>query len=288
MEKQNTFLIFSMVILIVFINLTFVSALDTPSQTRTINGGCEILTPDFTVLKQNADFTFYFHVYNLTAFVNNDSANCTFHLYSTYDNGKHIFRINDVPFLPPRDFFVYINGTTNLSQIGRYSYLFECGIPVEHIKTGQSNACGIEGEFEVTVTGQELTITKSTMYIFIFIIFFILLIGFLIGGIYLPSNNQSDELTGYILAVSNLKYAKVFLLAFAFLTAVILSYFSYQLSLAYLDMDFLSNIFLFLFYFSLALIIVGFPLMIYFLIANWIKDNKISELLSRGLSVKGE
>lgn len=163
MLKQINLIILSVIFL--FVIIPSVLALDVPSQTRTINGGCEILTPDFTVLKQNADFTFYFHVYNQTSFVNNNSANCTFHLYSTYDNGKHILRINDVPFLSPRDFFAFVNGSTNLSQIGRYSYLFECGIPVEHIKTGQNNACGIEGEFEVTTTGQELTTAQSGLSI---------------------------------------------------------------------------------------------------------------------------
>lgn len=153
-------------LIMLFTILPFISALELPSQTRTINGGCEILTPDFTEIQQNADLNLYFHVYNQTSYANDDTTNCTFHLYSLENGGLHTLIIPDVSFLPPRDFSVFINGTTNLSHIGRYSYLFECGIPAEHIKTSdQYQVCGIEGEFEVTPNGEEATIGKAVFYI---------------------------------------------------------------------------------------------------------------------------
>jgi hypothetical protein len=266
--------------------LPMVFALNVPSQTRTIGTGCEILTPDFTELKQSTDFNFYFHVYNATAFVDDNLANCTFHLYSSQDNGLHILMNADVPFLPPRDFKVFVNGSTNLSAAGRYSYLFECGVPVEHAKSGQSDACGIEGEFSVTPIGSELSIEKSIVYLIIFLLSLLIFAGLMTMGIALPSNNKSDEMTGYIIAVSNMKYLKMIFLGFAYMFAVFISYFAWMLCYSYLDFSFLSSIMQWVFYVLAILTLPLFILFAYLCIANLVRDSKIHEKLMLGFKVK--
>lgn len=142
--------------------------------------------------------------------------------------------------------------------------------------------------FFISATGKDLTSAKATAYVIIFIISFIIFLGFLLLGIYLPSNNKTNEMTGYIIAVNNLKYLKLLFLSFAYLTAVFIAYLSWMISYSYLDMDFLTRLLQFLFFAEAIAILPLFILAIYFLISNWIRDTKVEELLSRGLSTRGE
>lgn len=167
----------------------------------------------------------------------------------------------------------------NTSSLGSYSYSWNNPC----IDCSQGN-CG--NSFEVTVTGQTLTTGKSVTYILIFVISFIMLIGLLILGFGIPSNNEKDKMTGYILAVSNLKYLKMLFIGFAYVVALFISYFSWMVCYAYLDMNFLSTIFQFIFY---ALAICTLPLFIvgsYLTVANLIRDSQIADALTRGLRIK--
>lgn len=139
---------------------------------------------------------------------------------------------------------------------------------------------------EVTGTGSDLSTAKVFAYILIFFILLLAFIILLVSGIYLPVSNSRDEMTGYILAINNLKYVKLLCLSFAYLIAVFISFFSYSIARAYLDFDFLTSISYFAFIFLTGLILPFFIMMTYLLITNWVKDNKIHELLMRGLKVK--
>jgi hypothetical protein len=59
-----------------------------------------------------------------------------------------------------------------------------------------------------------------------------------------------------------------------------------MLSYSYLDMDFLSNILRMVFTSMAVLTLPGFIIFTYILIANLIKDTKVSELLERGFTVR--
>lgn len=141
-------------------------------------------------------------------------------------------------------------------------------------------------DFIISATGQDLSSAKATSYVIIFIIAFIVFLGFLLIGIYLPSKNKSNEMTGYIIAISNLKYLKIFCLCLAYLIAMFISYFAWSVCYAYLDMDFVTTIFRFLFIAQAALLLPLFIIGIYFVIANWIHDNQVAESLSRGLKIR--
>ncbi len=157
--------------------------------------------------------------------------------------------------------------------------------------TGSGDLIGVDTGFdvlyfEVTSTGKEFNSAKAISYIVILIVSISIFIGILFMAIKLPSKNKSDELTGYIIAVSNLKYLKQTLLGLSYLTLVWISYFVWMITHAFLDFAFLSSFFKVMFY---ALAISTFPLFIlyiYFVITNFVKDSKISDLLLRGLSTK--
>jgi hypothetical protein len=138
----------------------------------------------------------------------------------------------------------------------------------------------------ISPTGTELSTAQAISYTFIFIIAFLVLIGLLIAGIYLPANNKSDEMTGYVIAISNMKYVKLLCFAFAYLTAMFISYFSWMTCLSYLNMDFVTDIFRIMFSVLALCILPLFIVSIYIVIANLVRDSKVGEMLSRGFKVR--
>jgi hypothetical protein len=186
--------------------------------------------------------------------------------------------------------YIYSDISTTKSR-SNYNYLF---INSSELNTYYVNYhCDLNGidtpadsYFIVTATGSNLDSAKALTYILIFIISFLIFAGLLIAGIAIPVSNKADELTGYVLAVSNLKYFKLLCLAFAYLTLMFLAYFSWNVSYAYLDMDFMTSIFHFIFIALLSCLLPLFILGVYLTIANAIRDSKISDMLSKGLHVK--
>ncbi len=140
--------------------------------------------------------------------------------------------------------------------------------------------------FETSSTGTELTQAKALSYTIILIVSILLFLGILFVAIKLPNKNRSDELTGYIIAVSNLKYVRQFLFGISYAMSIWISYFVWMITHAFLDFTFLASLFKFIFYTLAISTIVLFPLYIYFIIANFIKDKDIADLLLRGLSTK--
>jgi len=163
-------------------------------------------------------------------------------------------------------------------SLGTYSYITCCD------PDGIDTCVGVS--FEVTPNGTKLTTSQSITYTIIFIISLLILIALLIVGIFLPSKNKTDQMTGYIIALENLKYLKFFSLMFAYIVALLISYFSYSICYTYLDFTFLTSLTYFLFYGLLVCTLVFFPIMIYLLISNWIHDNAIMDGINRGLHIR--
>lgn len=166
-----------------------------------------------------------------------------------------------------------------ISAIGRYKADFACNL--------SSGDRGFDSfYFEVTPTGQPMNSSKSSLYIAALIILFILLIIFITLGMSLPFSHSKDEMTGYIFALNNLKYVKMFAWGFAYIVMMLIMYFSWILSYSYLDLDSLANIFRFVFYTMIAGLFPGLILFVYILIANAVRDHKLGDMLSRGFKVR--
>lgn len=141
-------------------------------------------------------------------------------------------------------------------------------------------------DFFINAVGQELDSSKAILYSVIFVIAIILFFIFIVLGVSLPYKNESDQMTGYIVAVSSIKYVKILAWFFAYLSLLTIIYFGQQISHAYLDLPLLSNSLNVVFYFMVIGIFVGFPLTVYFMIANGIRDSKVIEALERGMRIK--
>lgn len=184
-----------------------------------------------------------------------------------------------------------INLAMSTTDYLNYNYTF-CGAT----QTGQyivNGYCDIDGvntpfpyDFQVTATGQGMDTSKGILYVVVFFLSILIFIGLIFGSAKIPSNNKSDEMTGYVIAVSNLKYVKFFCIALSYLFLIFIMYLSWMISFAYLDMNFVSGIFQFLFYFLVISLAVLFPLSVFIVIANLIRDKKIADMLTRGLRVR--
>lgn len=172
-----------------------------------------------------------------------------------------------------------------------YNYTFcntsELG---EYIVNGVSNVDSYETvwayDFIITPTGKELTSQKTSIYIFIFIFSFVVFLGLLILGFSISGKNERDEMTGYIIAVSNLKYFKLLCLGIAYVFFVFITYFAWMMTYAFLEFNFLSSIMQWVFYVFAVLTLPLFILFTYLTITNLIKDKKIGEALAYGIKIK--
>jgi hypothetical protein len=166
----------------------------------------------------------------------------------------------------------------NNSQIGEYIYN-TIGDPDGSIITQPVG-------YTISGIGQNLSTSKALSYGLIFFFAFLIFVGLLVLGIFLPYNNSSDAMTGYVIATSNLKYLKLVFLGLAFIMSTFLSYFIWMIGYSYLDMDFFSNIMRFIFNIHIALMLPLFILFVYLTISNLVRDSKISEMLTRGFKVR--
>lgn len=192
----------------------------------------------------------------------------------------------------PDESILVLNTPMNKLGGGSFNYSFcNTSINGHYIVNGIGDVDGLNQawnyQFIVNPLGQILTDGQATLYFLISIVSFILFIIALVLGIYIPSGNQSDQMTGYILAVSNLKYVKMFMLGLSYMLFMLVVYFGWIISFCYLDLDSLGNLFNIAFY---ALAYSAFPLFVicsYIVISNFVRDSKVGDLLSRGLSVRG-
>jgi hypothetical protein len=188
-----------------------------------------------------------------------------------------IFLVNQ-PMTQNQTSFNYSLSQNYIYVIGEYCWWYECGNSIE---SATGKIC-----FDVTNTGTTLDASKGIIYILIFVISLLIFAGLMIIGIYLPVSNKKDEMTGYILAVNNLKYFKMICLGFAYLIALFIVYFSWAMSYSFLDLDFVTTILRMIMTIQLVLVLPLFILFTYLTLANAIRDSKIQDLLSRGLRVR--
>ena len=204
-------------------------------------------------------------------------ANSTFQLISHIQNpDKTLVIINDYMSSVSNGFYNY--SFCNTSQNGKY------------IVNGIGDVDGVnqtwQYDFSVNPIGKTLTSSQALLYILVFVvavIFFLLSVSM---GIYLPSYNNSDAMTGYVLAVSNMKYIKMFFICISYLMFMLMCYFGWMISYGYLDMDFLGTLFNFAFYLMVYLLVPFVIVGLYVVIANLVHDAKLSEMLGRGLKVR--
>ena len=252
MKKRgiNSNRIFFLLSIMLFLSLTPLISPAPPFQTTAGTEGYDIIYPKIEYLKAGQDFTFHFHVNNISTglLLTNSSVTCKFHLYNS--SGNHIIEQQNLFLMDSNniDFFYKVKGGNFTT--GEYGALIGCN----------SSAFGgyVSFPFYVTSTGNELTSSESIIY-FLVTIFAFFIFG-LLCWLFLNINgeNPRDE-TGY-LGINYRKYIKTALFPLVYVSFLWFLNFIIGLSNNYLGLTLYSNtlgfIFLILMRLTLPVIII--------------------------------
>jgi hypothetical protein len=148
-----------------------ISAVPPVTQIQQFSEGYVLKYPIDEVIKQNADYEFEFHVFNISnGLPVTSDITCYFHLYNS--TGKHQLEMTDDTASHNFDYSFFVTGG-NFTELGEYYYIAQCdGV------TGQGGSVlggFTEHVFIVTPTGSSLDISLAFLYGFI-----LLLIGLLL------------------------------------------------------------------------------------------------------------
>jgi len=274
MEKRGLYLFFIITLFLILIPL--INAQPPFAQNPTFTNGYEIKIPLFRTLRQNEDFRFSFHVYNISNGVpiDNSTTNCNFHLYNS--SGEHIVEGNNFSYTTGHgainEWEILILGG-NFSDVSSYSYLVSCNSPL---------LGGFESiSFEVTTTGDSLETPNSIIYLILSINALLLFLLCLYGGIALPFKNERDD-ERRIVSIQKLKYFKVGLLFLSYVLFVWLANLLFALANNFPIIKPYTAFFEMVFTIMIAF---SFPLFVLMLIIMSIlawKDLQLRKLLSRG------
>lgn len=237
--------------------------------------GVSVQSPKIDLVRQYQNFTFQFTVYNQTTGypLNNSDVSCRFTLYNSSGT---ILSSNTPSYLSSR---WNINpDVKNFSSLGDRSYLFACNSTTVG---GYSSAA-----FKVSATGLEYTVAQSITYV---LLFFVVLLFFLFCSyafIRLPKKNTRSE-KKEVIKVQWRKYLAWFCLIWAYVSLLALTYFSWNISYAFLNFDSLSNFFEATFNIMLGMLRPIIIVSVIMGVVYWLKDRKIHDQLKKGLSYHG-
>ena len=155
--------------------LSFVSAQPFVQDVRLIEG-YDIKYPQNGILEINKNYTFFFHVFNMSDGmpVGVTDTNCSFHLYN--ETGEHAIDfgniVNDGTHGVINEWGILVTGG-NFTKTGDYSYIVQCN---SSVLGGYENV-----GFSVTTTGYEIT-TGNAILIFLSVLLFFILGTLLFTG----------------------------------------------------------------------------------------------------------
>jgi len=240
------------------------------------NTGMQIEYPPFEFIKLGTAQRFHVHVINETTAKTNKTTSCFIHLYNQtgWDIGGTDLILegyNGVDFAATLD-------AGNFSTNGIYAWVIQCNATNE--------IAFAAGSITVSPLGKEFTIQQSILDSIIFIIAILIFIGLIVAGVYLPSGNHKDSITGYISSVNNLKYLRILCFAFAYLVLMLIMYFAWMMCFAQSNLIFLTDLFRVAFWTQVYLIVPLFIVGVIIVIIHAVEDSKVAEALGMNLRIK--
>lgn len=205
----------------------------------------------------------------------NDGALCSSSAYcnltTTYPNGSLI--INNQGMTNSVAYFNYTLSSSIISENGDYQNTVYC-------KDGD-NKDFTTFSFLITPTGTKPTTAQGVIYVILIIVTMFLFILSMWGAWNIDGNNEFDH-GGGLLRVNYNKHIKLLLFFVSYLFATFLTFLSWQVSRVLL-MDFMTNIFRFLFITLEILLAPFFIALVVVLFIKWTADLKIQDLARRNL-----
>ena len=166
---------------------------------------------------------------------------------------------------------------TNTDILGSYSYLIYC-------TNGTDHGAQPDLSYIVNLTGEDLNISKTMLYIFILIVTLVIFLLSLYGSIKIPWKYKRDE-EGFIVQMNDLKYVKLLLWFMTYTILIFITWLTASVS-KFLELGMASGFFDMIY---LTLLVFIFPIFLIVFITGILKtfsDKKINDLLGRNLRVK--
>lgn len=149
---------------------------------------------------------------------------------------------------------------------------------------GSDGGFSPELNYQINTTGENFTLSKSVLYIFVLILTLTLFGLFLWGAIKIPFKNTRDE-RGNIVSINDLKWVKIILWYMAFLTAIFLMFMAKTIT-GLLEIQLATGFFGFLYWFLISILIPITILTPIVMIISFFNDKKLKELIIRGITFR--
>jgi len=205
----------------------------------------------------------------------NNCTDCNF-TRAKYPNGTNV--LSNLEAIKDGTYYYYDVLGGDLTEIGTYSYCYDCGNSAE-----RATGCL---DFELTYNGHQLNTERSLIYLGFIAFLSVLFIYCFYLINHLPDDTRDDD--GYILSFSNLKHLRPILYAFAWALLLGIVFLSSNVAIAYLPFamfgDFLFMIFKLMFIFTIIAIPVWF---VYFFVGIF-KHKEMKRMLERGVEFGGD
>jgi hypothetical protein len=228
MKDKYLSLIFVYTVLL-FVTLSFVSAVPPVTTLQQFSEGYEIQVPQDNILTQKKDYSFEFHIFN----VSNgrpiiSGVNCSFHLYNS--SGSHIFVGYDDTVSSDLDYSFFLT-KGNFSSLGALYYFIQCN----------STLYGGFGEsiIRVTPNGEEFSSNQAIIYILVLLADLLFLSIFIFLSFTVPYDNEGKDTNNgpVVTKVTKVKYIKImsiwisyglYLVLLTILTGIVNNYLSFE------------------------------------------------------------
>jgi len=270
MRKQLVIWIF------VFLALIQIAFAQPPFIEQTVaNEGLQIEVPIFEIVPVSSNFTFYFHVFNLSNGVPINNSDCLIHIYS-YEDGSHILEQDAVLYGNQIDFEVEINDSV-LTESGVYFKLIQCEVD------GLGGFFG--NQFRVGSNSVEASTSDAIINSILLLIFVILFVVCLAFAYNTDGENKftMGDSGEPLIEINTGKYVKLLLYLFSYLFFWMLTWVAWQIGDMFLMSQTLTGVLRVLFIFET---IVWVPLFIIVVVIGLIKhlaDIQLEKQTRRGL-----
>lgn len=273
--KKAVIFLFALILL----NFSLVGA---AKDVQIIEPGIIVEYPKLDLIPQGQDFLFHFHTFNATSGnnIDNSSTTCSFHLYDP--RGKHITEYNYNVEMTSNLIDWEVNVSyTNFTEIGDYSYIFQCNSTVAkgHIGGAASVPIRVSSSSTTSTTSEAIFYLLMTLIIF----FLFLILAFI--TYWLPYSNKRNE-NNEIAIIPKLKYVKLGLIPVTYALFIWLLNLLVGISDNYMSLNMYYGLISFLFYLFIRL---SYPLFIFVIIIagyNLIKDIELNKQIKKFGSAK--
>ncbi len=149
---------------------------------------------------------------------------------------------------------------------------------------GTHGGIASELQYLVNLTGEEFTLSKAIIYIFILILTVVLMLLSLFGAIKIPWKHKTDD-DGFIVGMNDLKYVKLILWFVTYMFFLFATWMTHTVA-RFLELGMAANFFNFIYLFLLVFVFPTFVVLFVKGFASFFNDRKLDAMFSRNLRVR--